>query len=71
MMVSHLPALLKEMDDIDIPSANRAHVSTPDPRPSSVSDSKGADAGHSPEPNVVRTGGDRTPPLSHHGDDIV
>jgi hypothetical protein len=68
------PALRKEMDDLDTPSANRAHASAPDPRPSSlpsVTDSKGADGGRSPEPNVERTGGDRTPPFSNRGDDIV
>jgi hypothetical protein len=54
--------------------ANRAHASTPDPRSSSllpVTDSKGADTGRSPEPNVERTGGDGIPPLLHRGDDIV
>jgi hypothetical protein len=68
------PTLRKEMDDLDTPSANRAHASTPDPRSSSlpsVTDSKGADAGRSPEPNVEGTGGDRTLPLSPCGDDIV
>jgi hypothetical protein len=59
--------LTQGMDDVDTPLANRA------PRSSSLlsdSDSEGADAGHSPESNVERTG-DHTPPLSHHGDDIV
>jgi hypothetical protein len=68
------PASLKEMDDLDTPSVNQAHTSTPDPRSSSllsVTNSKGADAGRSSEPSVERTGGDSDPPLSHRGDDIV
>jgi hypothetical protein len=68
------PSLRKEMDNLDTPSANRAHASTPDTRPSSlrsVADSEGSDAGRSPVPHVERTGGDRTPPLSHGGDSMV
>ena len=68
-------SLSKETDDLDPSSANRAHLQiTTNPRFSplpSVTDSKGADVGGSLEPKVERTGGDHTPPVSHHGDDIV
>ena len=69
------PSLCKETDDVDTPSVNRAHLTTTtNPRFSSlpsVTDSKEADAGRPLEPKVERTGGDHTPPDSHHGDDIV
>ena len=62
-------------DDVDTPSVNRPHLAiTTNPRFSSlpsVTDSKEADAGCSLEPMVELTGGDHTPSVSHHGDDIV
>ena len=67
------PSLLR--DDVDTLSVNRPHLAiTTNPRVlslPSVTDSKEADAGRSPEPMVELTRGDHTPPVSHHGDDIV
>ena len=69
------PSLCKETDGVNTPSENRAHLAiTANPQFSSlpsVTDSKGADAGRSLEAKVERTGGDLTPSVSHHGDDIV